>query len=228
MASEMIGSKIEKTRINNKWPVAREGIPFFLIAAVIGIIFFIIGMTFLGFIMAFLSLFILYFFRDPDRTALADEKTVFTPADGKILEIRNIENSGNPLGMPCIKVSIFMSLLNVHVNIIPICGKVSRIEYNPGKFFSADLDKASEYNENNLITLLTDSGRTIVVIQIAGLIARRIVCWVKENDYVKSGQRFGLIRFGSRLDIYLPENSRITVQKSQKVKAGETILGYLS
>ena len=224
----MIDSKIEETRINNKWPVAREGIPFFLIGAIVGSIFFITGLIIAGFIMTLLSLFILYFFRDPERTASIDEKTVLTPADGKVIEIQNIEDRENPLGMPSIKISIFMSLFNVHVNRIPIFGKITKIEYNPGKFFSADLDKASEYNENNLITLLTDNGYKIVFIQIAGLIARRIVCWIKESNYVKSGQRFGLIRFGSRLDIYLPEDSRIMVKKLEKVKAGETILGYLS
>ncbi|MBN2059962.1 MAG: phosphatidylserine decarboxylase family protein [Deltaproteobacteria bacterium] len=219
---------MEKTRINNKWPVAREGIPFFLFGVLASSILFITGLLLPGFIMVFLSLFALYFFRDPERRALADEKTVLAPADGKILEIRKFEDNENPLGMPAVKLSIFMSLFNVHVNRVPVHGKITKIEYNPGKFFSANLDKASEYNEKNLITLLANCDHRIVLIQIAGLIARRIVCWVKETDYVKSGQRLGLIRFGSRLDIYIPENSQITVQKYQKVKAGETILGYLS
>jgi phosphatidylserine decarboxylase len=121
-----------------------------------------------------------------------------------------------------------MSLFSVHVNRIPIGGKILTILYNPGKFFSANLDKSSEQNENNRITLQTGDGRRIVLVQIAGLIARRIVCWIKEGDHVKKGQRFGLIRFGSRLDLYLPDDSHIIVQPFHKVKAGVTILGYLS
>ena len=121
-----------------------------------------------------------------------------------------------------------MSLFSVHVNRIPIGGKILATLYNPGKFFSANLDKASEQNENNRITLQTGDGRRIVLVQIAGLIARRIVCWIKEGDHVRTGQRFGLIRFGSRLDLYLPDDTHITVQPFHKVKAGETILGYLS
>jgi phosphatidylserine decarboxylase len=126
------------------------------------------------------------------------------------------------------KISVFMSVFNVHVNRIPIMGKISEIVYHSGKFFSAHLDKASEKNEKNLIALQTGDGRKIVFVQIAGLIARRIVCWIKEGDHVKTGQRFGLIRFGSRLDIYLPEDTRVTVQPRDKVKAGETVLGHLS
>jgi phosphatidylserine decarboxylase len=120
-----------------------------------------------------------------------------------------------------------MSIFNVHVNRIPSKGRISEIVYNNGRFFSANLDKASEYNENNRITLETDKGHTIIFIQIAGLIARRIVCWIDEMDYVKAGQRFGLIRFGSRLDIYIPSESRISIKVRDRVKAGETIIGYL-
>ena len=121
-----------------------------------------------------------------------------------------------------------MSVFNVHVNRVPMDGKIINIKYNPGDFFSANLDKASEQNENNQITLETNDGRNIVFVQIAGLIARRIVCWIRQKDLVQSGQRFGLIRFGSRLDLYLPSNSRIVVQQKTKVKAGETIMGYLT
>ena len=224
----MIEPRIQKTRIDNSLPVAREGIPFFIAGAVLSLLFFAAGLFIIGCIIGALSLFTLYFFRDPGRTGKTDDKTVLTPADGKVLHIQRVDESSSPLGTPAIKVSIFMSLFNVHVNRIPICGKIMEIAYNPGKFFSADLDKASEHNENNRITLLTDCNRKIMFIQIAGLIARRIVCWVKENDYMKTGQRFGLIRFGSRVEVYLPEDSRIMVEESQKVKAGKTILGYLS
>jgi len=170
----------------------------------------------------------MYFFRDPTRDNDIPEKTVLTPADGKVLDVRYLKDDNNPLGEPAVKVSIFMSLFNVHVNRVPISGKILEIIYHPGKFFSAPLDKASEQNENNLIALQTADGRKIVFVQIAGLIARRIVCWIKEGDHVRAGQRFGLIRFGSRLDVYLPNDTRITVQPRHKVKAGKTILGCLS
>ncbi len=221
-------SEFENTRIYNGLPVAREGLPFIFIGTGLTFLFLLVGVLFLAVFMGILSLFTIYFFRDPRRENTFPEKTILTPADGKILDIRHLQDSGNPLGEPAIKLSIFMSIFNVHVNRIPIGGKISRITYHAGKFFSANLDKASEQNEHNSITLQTSDGRKIVFVQIAGLIARRIVCWIKEGDAVGSGQRFGLIRFGSRLDIYLPADSRIVVQPRLKVKAGETILGYIS
>ena len=121
-----------------------------------------------------------------------------------------------------------MNLFDVHVNRIPAGGRVSKVSYQPGKFFSANLDKAAEQNERNAVTLNTHGGYQIVFIQIAGLVARRIACWVREGDEVAAGQRFGLIRFGSRLDIFLPDHTRIIARSGQKVRAGETILGYLS
>ena len=177
--------------------------------------------------MAILSLFTVSFFRDPARHIREDETTVLTPADGRIIKIQNLDDGKNLLGVPAVKVSIFMSIFSVHVNRVPIGGRVSKIEYHSGKFLSANLDKASKQNENNRITLQTDQGHKIVFVQIAGLVARRIVCWIKEGDRVRSGQRCGLIRFGSRVDVYFPKRSRIIVKNQQKVKAGETILGYL-
>jgi phosphatidylserine decarboxylase len=131
------------------------------------------------------------------------------------------------LGTGAVKVSVFMSLFNVHVNRIPTGGRISMISYRPGAFLSANLDKASEKNERNTLRLNTRDGKQIVFIQIAGLIARRIACWVREGDDVQVGQRFGLIRFGSRLEVFLPEGSRVLVQPREKVKAGKTIIGYL-
>jgi phosphatidylserine decarboxylase len=221
-------SKTERTRIENKLPVAREGLPFFFVGAAITILFFYAGLLFPAILMGIISLFTLYFFRDPERGIDADENAVLTPADGTIIDIRHLKDSNNPLGEPAIKLSIFMSVFNVHVNRVPINGRISEIVYNQGKFFSANLDKASEQNESNRITLETDNGRKIVFVQIAGLIARRIVCWIKEPDYVKQGQRCGLIRFGSRLDVYIPGDSRVIVESREKVKAGETVLGYIS
>ena len=144
------------------------------------------------------------------------------------MSILDLKQDDNPLGKPALRVSVFMTIFDVHVNRVPLCGTVSNVTYHPGKFFSANLDKASEQNESNAITLETREGHKIVFVQIAGLIARRIACWVREGDEVAAGQRFGLIRFGSRLDIYLPGRTRIIARSGQKVRAGETILGYLS
>ena len=217
------------SRINNKLPLAKEGIPFVLGAFGVTFILMWLGLLIPCILSALLSLFIVFFFRDPERkTYQHDENTVLTPADGRVLSVEEFNNRENPLGEPAIKISIFMSIFNVHVNRIPIGGTINNIIYNPGKFFSANLEKASEQNENNRVCIDTGGSRFILVIQIAGLIARRIACWVSERDKVNTGQRFGLIRFGSRLEVYLPIDSRIIVQPNQKVKAGLTIIGYLS
>ena len=150
-----------------------------------------------------------------------------SPADGTVINLWNLDAAKNPLGEEAVKISIFMSVFNVHVNRIPISGEILDINYHSGKFFSANLDKASEENENNVITLKTLNDKKIVFTQIAGLIARRIVCWINVNDSVRAGQRFGMIRFGSRLDVYIPAGSDVTVKPGTKVRAGETTLGYL-
>lgn len=189
--------------------------------------FLILGLVSLTIVVGALTLFVLYFFRDPDRKVDVQEKDVLTPADGRVVGVWNLESSENALGTRAVKVSVFMSLFDVHVNRIPIGGRISKISYRPGAFFAANLDKASDKNEQNAVFLDTRDGRRIVFVQIAGLIARRIACWVREGDEVQAGQRFGLIRFGSRVDVYLPEGSRVVVQPGHNVKAGKTILGYL-
>jgi phosphatidylserine decarboxylase len=216
------------SRINNKWLLAREGFPFVFIGFFLTFLVFLLGFKYLSILAGVISLFIIFFFRDPKRNNEAPLNAVLTPADGTILDIKHLEDGNNPLGEPSIKVSIFMSIFNVHVNRMPIGGTVEKITYQPGRFFSANLDKASQYNENNRITLRTSDSRRIVVIQIAGLIARRIACWINEKEQVVAGQRFGLIRFGSRLEVFLPVKSKITAQPHQRVKAGETIIGYMS
>jgi phosphatidylserine decarboxylase len=216
------------SRINNKWLLAREGFPFVFIGFFLTFLIFLLGFKYLSILAGVISLFIIFFFRDPKRNNEAPLNAVLTPADGTILDIKHLEDGNNPLGEPSIKVSIFMSIFNVHVNRMPIGGTVEKITYQPGRFFSANLDKASQYNENNRITLRTSDSRRIVVIQIAGLIARRIACWINEKEQVVAGQRFGLIRFGSRLEVFLPVKSKITAQPHQRVKAGETIIGYMS
>jgi phosphatidylserine decarboxylase len=151
-----------------------------------------------------------------------------TPADGRILEIQHLKDNNNPLEEKAVKISIFMSIFNVHVNRIPCGGTVQNVVYHSGRFFAANLEKASKHNENNRLTVRTRGYHNVVVIQIAGLIARRIACWVNDGDEVRAGQRFGLIRFGSRLEVYLPADSRIVATQGQKVKAGKSIVGYLS
>lgn len=222
-----IASKKSKKRIQNRMRIAREGFLFAGIGIVLCILFAALGLEVLTWIAGALSLFTIYFFRDPNRRGDFSEKTVLAPADGKILDIISLEGGKSPLGEPTNKVSIFMSLFNVHVNRVPVSGKVSKISYHPGRFFSANLDKASAENEHNRITLQTPGKYRIMFVQIAGLIARRISCWIREGEIVQAGQRFGLIRFGSRLDIYLPKDIRVVAVKGQRVKAGKTILGYL-
>jgi phosphatidylserine decarboxylase len=190
-------------------------------------IFLILNWKFLASPLAVLTLLIIYFFRDPDRTLINEKRAVLTPADGKVISIEKLNNTDNPLKAPGIKISIFMSIFNAHINRIPIRGKIAQLSYHPGKFFSANRDKASLYNEHNIVTLETDQRKKIVLIQIAGLIARRIVCWVKKGDLVETGQRFGLIRFGSRLEVYLPSDTTLMVKKGEKVKAGQTVIGYI-
>jgi phosphatidylserine decarboxylase len=218
---------LEAKKIDNKLPIAREGIPFILTGIGLTCVFLILDLLVLAIPLAVLTSFIIFFFRDPQRNLVNSEKAVVTPADGKIIAIERLTNGDNRFADTAVKLSIFMSLFNSHINRIPVGGRISELTYHPGKFFSANLDKASLHNENNMVMLETDNREKIVLVQVAGLIARRIVCWVKAGDYVKAGQRFGLIRFGSRLEVYLPPDCTITVRKGEKVKAGQTVIGYL-
>ena len=173
-----------------------------------------------------LTLFVICFFRDPERAIPPGEKAVLSPADGKVVQVQPCVEERFLKG-PAIKVSVFMSVFNVHVNRNPLTGRIVDSAYSRGKFIRADLDQASASNEQNALLVETAEGVRLLVVQIAGLIARRIVCWVKKGDGVEKGQRFGLIRFGSRLDIYLPENTALQVRLGEKTLAGQTILGYL-
>lgn len=216
-----------RTRIHNTWPFAKEGLPFIVAGTFLTLVCFLLGWVIIGIILGVLTLFTLSFFRDPERNSAVAEKAVLTPADGRILAVRKLIDQQNSYGEPGIKISIFMSVFNVHVNRVPSSGKIVSTVYRPGRFFSAHLDKASEKNENNAITMETEGGERIQFVQIAGLVARRIVCWIEEGDQVIRGERFGLIRFGSRLDVYIPPDSHVVVQGGDKVKAGKTVLGYL-
>ncbi len=207
--------------------IAQEGYPFIVFCLIITALLAFLGIAWLTILSALFTVFIVSFFRNPERFFDQEDKVVISPADGKIIKIENVEVSGNISGS-FKKISIFMNVFNVHVNRSPYDGRIEAINYHEGKFFSANLDKASEDNERNEIMLITDDGRRIWFVQIAGLIARRIVCWVNAGMNLKKGERFGIICFGSRVDVYLPPDTTIKVKLNDKVKAGQTALGYLA
>ena len=210
----------------NSVKIARPGIVFLITAIIVTVAFAVTGMFLLAFIGLVAALFTGWFFRNPERTAPGVKGSLLSPADGKVIRVEQLESAPH-YRERCNKISIFMSVFNVHVNRIPYDGKISGIRYNPGKFFSANLDKASQDNEHNAVTLVTDRGKRICFVQIAGLIARRIICDLNPGDRVKKGDRFGMICFGSRLDVYLPERTRLQVEVGQKVTAGTSVLGIL-
>jgi len=206
------------------FPVASAGYPFILVAAFTTAILALLGFTTLTPIGLVITFCICGFFRDPDRVTPVDKGVVVSPADGKVIAAGLVDNSPFSNG-EFMKISIFMSVFNVHVNRVPYNGRVKEIDYYPGKFFSANLDKASEQNEHNAVSIEMETGQPLCVVQIAGLIARRIICYIKPGDQVIRGQRFGLICFGSRLDVYLPADIKLRLAVGDKVKAGTSILG---
>ncbi len=207
--------------------IAYEGFPFIIFSLILTVLAAFFGVIWLTAILAAISVFIICFFRNPERYFQDDDKLVICPADGKIIKIEEVDIRGTITGR-FKKISIFMNVFNVHVNRAPYDGTIAKIVYHKGKFLSANLDKASVENERNEIMIRTTDGRKIWVVQIAGLIARRIVCWTREAAIIKKGERFGLIRFGSRVEVFLPSDSRIVVKLDDKVRAGQTTLGFLS
>ena len=202
----------------------KEGYRFLTIAAVITFILLLIS-SFLGIISFILTIWVYYFFRDPERFSINDENYLVSPADGIISQIIEI-NGPIELGLEDKKftrVSIFMNVFNCHVNRVPSSGKINKILYKTGKYINASFDKASEENERNYVKISNSKGDELILVQIAGLIARRIVCEIKENDEIKQGDRFGMIRFGSRVDLYF-ENYQLMVQQNQTTIGGETII----
>ena len=173
-----------------------------------------------------LAAFVFQFFRDPARNITTDRRAIVCPASGKVVSLEQEENPYQD-GERMVKVSIFMNVFSVHSNLIPVSGTVEKTDYFAGSFLNAALDKASLENERNAIWIRTEEGHDVHSVQIAGLIARRIFSYVKEGDTVETGQRYGFIRFGSRVDIYLPLNSRIEVKLGQWVSSGTNILAYL-
>ena len=202
----------------------REGQRFVAIAAVITFILLLIN-NYLGLIALVITIWVYYFFRDPERFPINDENYLVSPADGKITQI--IETNGpKELGLEgtkYTKISIFMDVLSCHVNRVPCTGTVAEIFYKPGKYINASLDKASEDNERNYLKLKNSKGDELILVQIAGMIARRIVCDVKIGDLIKQGDRFGMIRFGSKVDLYF-ENYSLLVREGQNTVAGETLM----
>ena len=202
----------------------KEGYRFLTLAAVITFILLLIS-NFLGLIGFVLTVWVYYFFRDPERFPINDENYLLSPADGVVSQI--IQSNGpSELGLENKKftrISIFMNAFNCHVNRVPSSGKITKIFYKPGKYINASFDKASEENERNYVKMTNSNGEELILVQIAGLIARRIVCDVKENDETKQGDKFGIIRFGSRVDLYF-ENYKTLVRQNQKTVAGETMI----
>ncbi|WFU44442.1 phosphatidylserine decarboxylase [Bradyrhizobium sp. CB82] len=205
-------------------PIHKEGYPFIGIFALVSLFLFWLWSP-LGWIGTVLTVWCALFFRDPVRVTPVREGLVVSPADGRVSMV-TMALPPAELGLgdrPLPRVSIFMSVFNCHVNRSPIAGRIDRIAYRPGLFINAELDKASEDNERNSLVISSAQGR-IGVIQIAGLVAKRIVCFVKEGQSIGAGERFGLIRFGSRLDVYLPLGTRALVSEGQTAIAGETVL----
>ena len=206
-------------------PINRAGWPFIAIFAAVSVVLFVLW-TPLGWIGVVLTLWCAYFFRDPDRVSPVRDGLIISPADGVIQQITRADPPAElEMGTGSrLRISIFMNVFNVHVNRIPAAGRVTRLAYIPGKFFNASLDKASEHNERQAVKMTTPDGAEIAFVQIAGLIARRIKCFLSEGQEVRAGERFGLIRFGSRVDVYLPKGAVPLVAEGQTTIAGETVL----
>lgn len=206
-----------------------EGHIFIIISIVITVIFYSFS-SILGFIAFLATIFCTAFFRDPDRVVPIDDNIIVSPADGIVKSITE-EYPPSELSLDSekmTKISIFLSMYNVHVNRIPADGKILKLHYNPGKFFNASLDKASKDNERQSVLMETKNGTQIVFVQIAGLIARRIICDLEEENTVSIGKRYGIIRFGSRMDLYLPKNIPVLVSTGQTCVGGETIIAEIN
>ena len=204
-------------------PIAVEGVPYILAAMFATLITAVLGWAVISILLLAVTLLIGHFFRDPERISISSEGEVLSPADGRVIAVQKVRST-RFTDKPAMKISIFMSILDVHVNRIPISGTIEGICYRKGRFMAANLAGASDENEQNWLWIRSDSGADIVITQVAGLIARRIVCWPESGDRVVQAERFGMIRFGSRVDVYVPEGSEILVCQGNHVYAGETVL----
>ena len=214
-----------------KFAFHKEGIPFIAISFFISLVLLVSsGFNGLSVLCFFVSFFVAGFFRDPERVTPSKDGLVVSPADGKVVGIQEVDVPEN-LSLEYTKakkVSIFLSVFDVHVNRAPIAGKVVSIKYVPGKFINASTDKSSEHNERNYLSIQTESGTMIGCSQIAGLVARRIVCHVQEGYFLATGERFGIIKFGSRVELYLPVSSEIKTSVGQYLIGGETVISSIN
>jgi phosphatidylserine decarboxylase len=204
-------------------PIAKEGFPFILFCGFATLTCSISGFYAVSLAGLLTTFFVTWFFRDPSRILPPDDNVIICPADGKIIAVKEMFDE-RFLQQNVIRVSIFMNVFNVHVNRVPFAGTVERVLFKPGKFYSADKHQAALHNEYCAMIVSTESKQQYASVQIAGLIARRIVCWAEPGDQIKAGQRYGLIRFGSRVDLYLPKETEVIVREGQKVRAGESVL----
>lgn len=207
-------------------PIAKEGYPFIAFAALLALVLAILGHDRASFSALVLTAFVMNFFRDPERVPDEDPTSLISPADGKVIIVDKVFDE-RFLKAEALKVSIFMNIFDVHVNRVPFSGRVDGVLYKAGAFHSADTQRSSLDNESCAMLMTTEDGRRLAVVQIAGLIARRIICWAGRGDNLQKGERFGLIRFGSRVDLFLPLDTKLAVVKGQKVRAGETVIGHL-
>lgn len=211
------------------FPIHKEGFKFILIFALVTVVLSLMNST-LGLIGLVLTLWCVFFFRDPNRIIPQEKGVLVSPADGRVTKIEYDVEAPTELGLSgkkFNKISVFLNVFDVHVNRVPIAGKVVKVNYNPGKFFSANLDEASAENERNSTVVETADKSQIIFVQIAGMVARRIISELKEGEEVTTGQRYGIIRFGSRVDIYLPENVEIKALVGQTMIGGESIIAKL-
>jgi phosphatidylserine decarboxylase len=208
-----------------RWPIAKEGLPFLIPVVLLTVTLGIMGWKVWMFLGILFSLFIAYFFRNPRREIPNLQNIILSPADGRVIHVGECEED-RFLKEKTLKVSIFMSVFDVHLNRAPVSGKVLERTYLPGRFLVASVEKSSLLNEQNAVILETEDRLKILLVQIAGFVARRIVCYAKAGDLLRSGEIFGLIRFGSRVDLYLPPEVRPIVRVGQHVKGGESIIGY--
>jgi phosphatidylserine decarboxylase len=199
-----------------------EGLPFIFFTAIATLTFALLDCWFMATVLLVALFFVLNFFRDPERVVPQEQGAAVSPADGKVIKV---ETMRDPMtGEDRTAICVFMNVFNVHVNRMPVAGRIARISYFGGKFLNASFDKASTDNERNSLLIEDGDGQSWTMVQIAGLIARRIICWGEEGDSLGRGQRFGLIKFGSRVDLYIPTDYKPTVRTGEKVFAGQTVL----
>jgi len=208
------------------WPIAREGVPFLAAAAVPAVAAWTLGWMVVGSLFGTAALFIGWFFRNPLRRVPGGPNLIVSPGDGRVLAVVE-EEEPRFLKNRAVRVSIFLNPLNVHINRTPCAGVVKAVVYSPGKFRVASRPEATLENEQTAVLLETESGRCILCVQVAGYVARRIVCWVSEGEQVARGERYGLIRFGSRMDLYVPIGTTLRVKTGDRVVGGESVIGVL-